>query len=531
MSNNVMIMPDSDLPFSDKLQLRENVLAWISRDVGLHDFFFPSALQTPLTVVEQKDYILNHMSNYLSAPTPLGNAAVFRSLQRETAAHLRRFSVDLRRGQATHRDIARACLHIESLWDGLNTGLDDADWARCSMHFDISLIALRIVYVITYLQAECPFESSNTMVRISVFNRLVSEFFIGKAPTDCRTADKHTANFRDLLKAWHDEFIQYEHGPDFEVSVSELADVQGCKEAADLLDGFLRATRADESWMLQANQLLTDFQAGLLSKRSKRMAGVGRPKKDSARRSPSPEEIPEPESSDSKSDSDSDYAEAQNSSDDAGSNSNDDAPPVATKRSRRPVGRPRKDVRRSRRVADTNDGRRRPSGSRHRRQTTRYDDEDETPVRGRRSRNARYRDMLQEDADEEDEEADDDEQYVLQVQETAVPRKRGPPVGSSKRKVRKVDSPAWSSPAQPSPIRRSQRVKDGVKDADSGSGSEQRGVGSSSGPRRSHRRVPISYVDDSSGDDDEQSIPRARLMKALADAKVEIQTDGQEFDE
>lgn len=292
MASSTHIKPDSDLPFSDKLALRENVLAWISRDIGLQNFFFPPESSTKLSADEQKTYTNTVISSYLSAPTPAGNKAVQRTLVRECAASLRRATVNLRREQVTYRDTLRSCMLLEWLWDSTNTELDDATWARCSMYFDTSFIALRLVYVLLYLRTEHAQDTTSISVRVCAFRSLVDHFFKPGCPTD-RNDDKHTSNFRDLLSAWHSEFSTYAKYDDFEAKISTMEEIQGPKHAADFLDAFLRETGVDDSWMLKSSQLHADMEAGMLIRRS----GPKRnPKADML--SPEPiEELPEPESS------------------------------------------------------------------------------------------------------------------------------------------------------------------------------------------------------------------------------------------
>lgn len=287
-----LIMPDSDLPFSDRLKLRENTLAWISRDGGLYSFFFPSGQLIQLAPQQRSAYTLSVMRNYLSASTDLGKSALKRAMIRENAANIRRCIDKLRRNTVSHRDVARYCILLELLWDEMNINLSDSLWAKCSLHFDTSLISLRIVYICLCLREEYPSSECTIQVRAAAFAALVNEMFMKGTPLDVEGIDKHSTNFKDLLLAWRTEFLTYVRSASFEEKISNLEAVQGMKQAADLLDGFLREGRADESWMLRANQLSEDMDNGLLVRRTGR-------KRSRKNVPPSPvEELSEAEASD-----------------------------------------------------------------------------------------------------------------------------------------------------------------------------------------------------------------------------------------
>lgn len=288
---STLILPDVDLAFSDRLKLRENALAWISRDFGLQPFFFPSNNSLTHDLQKQNDYTIAAVQNYLTG-TAEGEGAFKRSILRENAANLRRFITNLRRNTVTHRDVARCCLLLELFWDKMNDTLSDSNWARCSLHFDTALISLRIVYLSVHLHEEYPSDAHPTSVRAAAFATLVNSLFSIGAPMDAEETDKHSTNFKDLLSAWREEFLTYISSNEFEDKVARLETVQGKKEAADLLDAFLREMKVDDNWMLLANQLVDDMENGRIARRT----GRKRRRKD-APRSPV-EEIPELEPSD-----------------------------------------------------------------------------------------------------------------------------------------------------------------------------------------------------------------------------------------
>ena len=186
------IMSDVDLPFTHRLQLRENILSWISRDVGLSDFFIPPNHpgSHALSGERKNSSILAVMHNYLgvSSPpsiqgetepiaVPSSSASQSRCMARENASHLRRSVIALRRGRVTHFDVARFALLLETLWDEINVTLNDASWAMCSLKFDTSQVSLRLVYIWLYMEQEFPASNHPIHVRRAVYATLVEGFF------------------------------------------------------------------------------------------------------------------------------------------------------------------------------------------------------------------------------------------------------------------------------------------------------------------------------------------------------------------
>lgn len=268
-----VIMRDSDLPFSHRLKLRENALAWISRDGGLHSFFFPTNELTQLTLRQQNEYVVSVVHNYLFASSDIGERSYNRAVIRDNVASLRRCVVKLRGNTITYREVAQYCLLLELLWDDVSSNLSDIIWVKCSLHFDTSLIALRIVYLCLYLREEYPTPEYVVKVRAAAFGSLVHEMFINGSLLDAEKYDKHSTNFKDLLSAWGTEFMTFVRSASFEEKITDLEALQGMKEAADLIDGFLRESWVDESWVLRANQLTEDMDNGRLTRRISRKPG------------------------------------------------------------------------------------------------------------------------------------------------------------------------------------------------------------------------------------------------------------------
>lgn len=262
---NIHILQDVDIPFTERLKLRENALAWISRDVGgIRSFVFPKAVvdYLRLTPVQIETSLREILQHFFVASTPCGREALIRTMAREHAAHLRHCAILLRRNELTYTETARYSIMLESLWDSINTEMSDATWARCSLHFDTALAALRVIHILLYLRQEFPCDLHPTPVRVAVFVSTFKSLFNDNAPTD-DAYDKHSSHFKQLMAAWRREFDLYAT-PNFEHKIRKLEHHHGNAKTADILDQFLNLINIDDNWMLRAYQIESDFSAGRL---------------------------------------------------------------------------------------------------------------------------------------------------------------------------------------------------------------------------------------------------------------------------
>lgn len=270
------IMQDADIPFAERLHLREYSLAWISRDVGgIRSFIFPKKVveELQLTPAQVESSLRKILEEFCFASTPLGKEALNRVLVCEHTSQLRHCVLRLRRNELTYQDAVQYAIVLESLWDSVNTEMSDATWARCSFHFDTALISLRIVYLILYLRQKFPANAHETAVRASVFNKIYKSFFNIAAPTDDKY-EKHSTHFKNLLAAWRDEFDLYA-ADNFEDKLRSLEHHHGNVKTADILDQFIRQVQVNDGWILRAYQLEADYSAGKLYRRTGRRRSSG----------------------------------------------------------------------------------------------------------------------------------------------------------------------------------------------------------------------------------------------------------------
>ena len=260
----------SELTENERNQIREHVLAWISKDVGLCQFCVPDGVAKGWSAEQKQAWTNSVIANYVRGGTEDGKNARMRILSRENAGNLRRFCVKLRKEQLTHKEAAAMSVALEGLWDDVTLDLSDENWARCSLLFDTALISLRVAYVWLYLKTENANSEDTPDTRKTVFLKLVSSFFIPGAPTD-DAHDKHTTNFRDLLSAWNKELSKYVEGDDFEEKLHLLESTQGLPKVGICVERFLNAVNRDQSWILKMKNLETKIEQGeLVSKRGRK---------------------------------------------------------------------------------------------------------------------------------------------------------------------------------------------------------------------------------------------------------------------
>lgn len=265
------ILQDVDIPYTERLKLREHAFAWISRDVGgIRNFIFPPSVVQHLHLTSsQIDTVLHEiLHNFFQVSTPAGKQSFERSMIHEHASHLRQCTLRLRRNELTHSEVARYAIILESFWSSINSHMSDRVSVYSSLNYDAALIALRIVYIILYLDQEFPSPAHQTALRATVFDTLYKDFFTVNAPTD-HSDHKHSSHFLQLLAAWNNEFKLYLTST-FEDKFKTLQQHHGSKRAADILEQFMNLIDIDKSWMLRAFQLEADYSAGKLSRKSGR---------------------------------------------------------------------------------------------------------------------------------------------------------------------------------------------------------------------------------------------------------------------
>ncbi|PXF40601.1 hypothetical protein BWQ96_09705 [Gracilariopsis chorda] len=276
----------TDLPFSERIELREKVLAWISRDVGIQEFLIPDELTTEWSEAEKSLWTTTVIDRFIRAKTnPFGKAARSRVLARENAGWVRRGCVAMQQDLADHRLLTRTAVLLEALWNEVSASLSDLQWAECSIMFDSALISLRVAYVWLYDKIEN--EDADLESRKQTFTTVVDSFFGGIAPTDDRT-DKHSSNFRDLQRVWRTEFDKYTTSDDFGAKLERLQETHNLIKVAAAVGRFMSAINVDPSWMWEMKQLDDDVKAGYVKRKRKQRKGPELP--------PEP---PEPDSSES----------------------------------------------------------------------------------------------------------------------------------------------------------------------------------------------------------------------------------------
>lgn len=287
---------EADISFGLRMQMRERILAWISRDVGLREFLIPDLLTDSWTQ-EQRQAWTNHiMDKYLHANSVHGRDARRRILACETAGSLRRHCVRLRQRTASFRDIMKTSVSLESLWNDISAELDDATWAKCCRWFDVALSSLRVSYVWMYLKSEASGPDASEEARKGLFKKLINTFFVSKAPTDDIKDDRHSSNFKDLLKAWHKDLQVMLRSRKFDAELKRLEEVNSLSETAACIERFLGGVEVDTSWILKMQKLDKDIATGRFLPKSpvrpkiQPRKGRGRPRKQVA----PPKEDPNP---------------------------------------------------------------------------------------------------------------------------------------------------------------------------------------------------------------------------------------------
>eukprot|EP00178_Gracilaria_changii_P003403 TRINITY_DN149_c0_g1_i1.p1 TRINITY_DN149_c0_g1~~TRINITY_DN149_c0_g1_i1.p1 ORF type:complete len:515 (-),score=81.57 TRINITY_DN149_c0_g1_i1:1830-3374(-) len=273
----------SDLPFTERIDMREKALAWISRDTGLQEFLVPDELTTEWSAEQKKVWTTTVIDRFISARQRVGREARARVFARENSSWLRRACVRLQQDLADHRDLTRMAVLLETLWNEVSATFSDSKWAECSIMFDSALISLRVAYVWLYDKIEN--EDADLHSRQNVFETVVNSFFNIHAPTDDK-ADKHSSNFRALQRVWRTEFENYTNANDLDAKLKRLEQSQNLMKVATAVSRFLNAINVDASWMWEMQKLQEDIKVG----------NVKRRKTPRKRREPAPEP-PEPESS------------------------------------------------------------------------------------------------------------------------------------------------------------------------------------------------------------------------------------------
>ncbi|CAN8064178.1 unnamed protein product [Agarophyton chilense] len=273
----------SDLPFTERIDMREKALAWISRDIGMQEFLIPDELATEWSAEQKKIWTSTVIDRFISAKHQVGREARARVFARENASWLRRACIRLQQDLSDHRDLTRMAVLLETLWNEVSASFSDSKWAECSIMFDSALIALRVAYIWLYDKLEN--EDADLQSRKTVFETITDSFFNAHAPTDDK-GDKHSSNFRDLQRVWRTEFENYTKSKDFDAKLKRLEESQNLMKVAIAVGKFLNAIDVDASWMWTMKTLEDDMKAGNVALR----------KTLKKNREPAPEP-PEPESS------------------------------------------------------------------------------------------------------------------------------------------------------------------------------------------------------------------------------------------
>lgn len=257
----------ADISFGLRMQMREHILAWISRDVGLREFLIPDLLTDTWTQEQRQAWTTHIIDKYLHANSVGGRSTRRRILACETAGSLRRHCVRLRQRTASFRDIMKTSVSLESLWNDVSPELDDATWAKCSRWFDVALSSLRVSYVWMYLKSEASGPDATDEARKGLFEKLVDTYFVPEAPTDDKV-DKHTANFKDLLQAWRSDLQVMMKSEKFDTELKRLEEVNNLSETAECIERFLGGVDVDKSWILKMQKLDKDLGKGKLVPRT-----------------------------------------------------------------------------------------------------------------------------------------------------------------------------------------------------------------------------------------------------------------------
>lgn len=282
---NMPAVVESELSFDTRMQLREKILGWISRDLGLSEFLIPAALTSAWSEDQKEAWTHSVIEKYMQADDDEDGLFVRRRvLACETAGSLRRSCIQLRQRTASHRDVIKTSVALEALWNATSSYLgDDRKWAKCSLMFDTALISLRVVYLWMYLKEEASSPQATLETRKSLFEEAVKGFFTMEAPTD-DAKDKHSDNFKKLLEVWRQELDEYQNGDQFETLISGLEKTQSLDEAASCVEKFLATVNVDKSWVLSMQKIETEIEEGLWTRKGKGR-GKGRPSKSNGKSS------------------------------------------------------------------------------------------------------------------------------------------------------------------------------------------------------------------------------------------------------
>lgn len=254
--------PINEMPFNERIKLREKVLAWISLDMGLFDFLVPDSMTSSWSNNQKQIWTAGILSNYLKAPnTEAGKAARERVLRRDAAGNLRRACGKLRQDIATYRDTAKISALLESVWHDVSPNLDDRTWARISHLFDTALISLRVAYLWLYGKSEN--EGASLKTKKKVFETLVDTFFEENSPAVDEKDNSHSPNFKDLLAALKHEYGKYTIGGNFEAKLDRLEKSYTLRKVADNIDHFLNAVAVDNNWVLSMQKLEDAVRSGI----------------------------------------------------------------------------------------------------------------------------------------------------------------------------------------------------------------------------------------------------------------------------
>lgn len=255
------------------MTLRENVLAWISRDAGLEEFLIPDKLSSKWTKEQKETWTAAVVEKYMHLDDSEGSVNMRkRIVASETASALRRCCVLLREGTASHRDVIKTAAVLETLWDSISPTMgDDAVWVKCSLTFDTALISIRLAYLWIYLNAEANGKSTSFETRKAVFKECVESFFVIGGPADSGK-DKHSVNFKELVETWREELKSYAENEEeeFELRVKQVEEGYSREATVTRIEKFMGLADMNGSWMLHVQQMDKEIEAGMWKKGARR---------------------------------------------------------------------------------------------------------------------------------------------------------------------------------------------------------------------------------------------------------------------
>lgn len=263
----------SELPFGELMTLRENVLAWISRDAGLGEFLIPDELSSTWTKEQKETWTAAVVEKYMHLDDSEGSVNMRkRIMASETASALRRCCVLLREGTASHRDVMKTAVVLEALWDSISPTMgDDAMWVKCSLTFDTALISIRLAYLWIYLNAEANGRSTTFETRKAVYKECVESFFVIGGPADSGK-DKHSGNFKELVETWREELKSYGENEEkeFEMRLKQVEEGYSREATVTRIEKFMSLADMNGSWMLHVQQMDKEMEAGMWRKGARR---------------------------------------------------------------------------------------------------------------------------------------------------------------------------------------------------------------------------------------------------------------------